>query len=415
MLRKISTTILLILLWTAAVFAVLAAEAFWFGQPPVERGNRSSIENHLLKKLNDAARDKKLGSAALVLVENGKIVAEHGFGVTSIETNAPVKPDQTLFQLASVSKAVTAFGVMKLVEEQRIGLDEPVMRHLERWRFPGSEAHRDRVTVRQLLTHTAGLDDGAGFGVFLAGEKAQTLEESMSSIRITREPGSAMAYGNASTAVLQLLVEDITGRPFADFMKETVLIPLGMTKSGFALESLPEADLAPNFDARLAVQPRRRFAATGAVALYATARDLARFAAAFTGENPVLKSETVKQMLMPQPATGDSWGLGQTLFARTGGGYLAGHDGGSYPAWGAMLRVNPESGNAMILTVSGGSGAVNQLAHDWVYWETGTRTHEAKRQFFYDRMKGLGLILWTLGTIFIIVRKILLPRVRPQA
>lgn len=404
MLRKILMTTLFILLWAAAVFAVIAAETHWFGRPPVERGKRASIESHLVQKLRDAAENKRLGSAALVLVENGEIVAEHGFGVANAETRAPVKTDQTLFQLASVSKAVTAWGAMRLVEEGRIGLDEPVMRHLKRWQFPSSEAHREQVTLRQLLTHTAGLDDGGRFGVFPAGERVRSLEESLGSVKITRPPGTVMAYGNASTAVLQLLIEDVADRPFAVYMKEAVLDPLGMTRSGFDLDALREADLAPSFDARLAAQPRFRFAASGAVALYATPRDLARFAIALTGENPVLKSETLKEMLTPQPATNGSWGLGQTLFARQdAGGFVAGHDGGSYPAWGAMLRVNPESGNAMILTVSGGSGAVNQLAHDWVYWETGTWSHEGKRQFFYDRMKGFGLAAFIIGAIAIIL------------
>ena len=416
MTRKILTTTGLILLWALAVAAVAFAEALWFGQPPVERGSLASIENHLTQKLRDAAEDERLGSAALVLAQNGKIVAERGFGVSNAETRAPVKTDRTLFQLASVSKAVTAFGVMKLVEEEKIGLDEPVMRYLKRWRFPGSEAYRDKITVRHLLSHTAGLSDGYRFGVILPGEKVETLEESLgttgdsSAVKIIIEPGTGFVYGNGNYAVLQLLIEDVTDRPFADYMKEVVLQPLGMTKSSFGLDALTaegrEQDLAPNFDSGLNPQPLSRYTATGAVALYATAEDLARFALALTGENPVLKRETVNQMLTPQPATGGSWGLGQTLFVETGaGGYVAGHDGGAYPAWGAMMRVNPATGNGFVLMVSGGSGAVNRLAHDWVYWETGKMTEAAKRQVFYDRMKGLGLAAIILGAIVIALWK----------
>src|SRR5688572_6174686 len=110
MTRKILTTTGLILLWALAVAAVAFAEALWFGHPPVERGNLASIEDHLTQKLRDAAEDERLGSAALVLAQNGKIVAERGFGVSNAETRTPVKVDRTLFQLSSVSKAVTAFG-----------------------------------------------------------------------------------------------------------------------------------------------------------------------------------------------------------------------------------------------------------------------------------------------------------------
>jgi len=173
-----------------AVIAVVFAEAFWFARPAVVREDSAALENHLVQKLRDAEVDHRLGSAALVLVQGGKIAAEHGFGVANAETQAPVKTDQTLFQLASVSKAVTAWGVLELVEEGKLSLDDPVMRYLKRWRFPGSDAHRDKVTIRHLLSHTAGLDDGSGYGSFLPGEAIQTAAANRA------RPDSASVGGN---------------------------------------------------------------------------------------------------------------------------------------------------------------------------------------------------------------------------
>src|SRR5687767_12953058 len=160
MLRKILITIGLVLAWTSLVIAVVSAEAFQFARPAVERGNFSSIENHLVEKLNDAIEDRTLGSATLALVRNGEIAARQGFGASNGEPLSSVRPDQTLYQMASVSKAVTAWGVMKLVQEGKLGLDEPVVRYLTRWRFPNSDARSDKVTVRHLLSHTAGLAEG---------------------------------------------------------------------------------------------------------------------------------------------------------------------------------------------------------------------------------------------------------------
>jgi CubicO group peptidase (beta-lactamase class C family) len=422
-LRKILATIGLIALWILFVAALVLAEAFWFPNPSVTRGETASIENHLVQALGKAAENKKLGSASLVLIEDGKIAARHGFGVASIETRAPVKTDRTLYQMASVSKAVTAWGVMKLVEEGRLGLDEPVMRYLKRWRFPGSDAHRDKVTVRHLLSHTAGLDEGSGFEGFLPGEKPQTLEEALTLTRgstasaprpvtVAGEPGRGMTYGNANYAVLQLLIEEITQQPFAEYMKAAVLQPLGMTTASFDFDALAsegrERDLAPNFDSGLKPQPLRRYTATAAVALYATAEDMAQFALAFTRENPVLKPETLRLMMTPQAGTSGTWGLGQTLYVENdAGGYVTGHSGGAYPAWGAMVRVNPATGNGFVLLVSGGSGTLNHLVHDWTYWETGKITAEGRRQIVYDRMKGLGLIAIILGAFVIVLWKLL--------
>src|SRR5688572_12901000 len=284
--RRIAVTIGLILLWALIVLAVAAAEANWFPEPDIERGKLSSIENHLVRELSDAAENERLGSASLVLVQNGRIAAKHGFGVADTETRAPVLADRTLYQTASVSKAVTAWGVMKLVEEGKIALDDPVMRYLTRWRFPGSGEHRGKVTTRHLLTHTAGIDEGTGLRGFLPGETMQTLEEALSStdsstagepypVRVVREPGNSMDYGNANYAILQLLIEEVTHQQFSDYMRESVLHPLGMANSGFGMDVLAaegrERDLAPNFDGRLNVQPRRQYPATAAVALYATA------------------------------------------------------------------------------------------------------------------------------------------------
>ena len=130
--RKILRITGLILIWILLVIAVFVAEE-WLKKPPVHRGDIASIENHLVQKLNDAAVQKRLGSAAMVLIQNGKISGEYGFGVGNIETNAPVKTDKTLYLLSSVSKAITAWGIMKLVQEGKFALDEPVIRHLRRW------------------------------------------------------------------------------------------------------------------------------------------------------------------------------------------------------------------------------------------------------------------------------------------
>lgn len=419
--RNILVTVGVILLWTLTVFAVVLAEAFWFAHPAVVRGDVASIENHLVRKLNDAGEDRRLGSAALVLVHDGKIAAKHGFGVANGETQSPAKTDRTLYQMASVSKAVTAWGVMKLVEEGKLGLDEPVMRHLKRWRFPGSDARREKVTVRHLLSHTAGLDEGSGLGGFLPGEKMQTLEEALAStggstageprpVTVASEPGTGMTYGNANYAVLQLLIEEVTHQSFADYMREAVLQPLGMTKARFDLDAIAsedrEQDLAPNFDTGLNLQPRRRYTATAAVALYATAEDMAQFVRAFDGENPVLKRETLEQMMTPQPGTAGTWGLGLTLFTENdAGGYVVGHDGGAYPAAGAMVRANPATGNGFVLMVSGSQGAANQLAHDWVYWETGKVTFEARRQTVYGRIASASVAI-ILGAVAITLWKL---------
>jgi CubicO group peptidase (beta-lactamase class C family) len=418
---RVLATMRWILLWALGVAAAVLAEAAWFAHPAVTRGDAASIENHLVQKLRDAVAQRKLGSAALVLMHGGKIVAERGFGVANAETQVPVKTNQTLFLLASVSKPVTAWGVMKLVEDGKLGLDEPVMRHLKRWRFPGSEAHRDKVTVRHLLSHTAGIDDGFGISGFAPGEPVQTLEESLTfpedvnsgaphGVTVSREPGTAMSYSSAAYTVLQLLIEEVTQQSFAEYMKAAVLQPLGMTKASFDLDAIAAEgraqDLAPNFDRDLRPHPHRRYTAMAAVSLRVTPHDVAQLLLAYTRANPVLKPKTLKQMLTPQPGTGGRWGLSHTLYVENGaGGYVAGHDGGAFPASGAMLLVNPATGDGFALLVSGSAGATNQLPHDWIYWGTGKLTFEARRQTAQNRIAPASVTM-VVGAIVIALWKL---------
>lgn len=390
------------LVWAAVVIAFFVAEAYWWRRPPVTRGDLRSIESHLAGRLEDAAEDRRLGSAALALMHDGQIVAMRGFGVANADSGAPVNPERTLYQLASVSKAVSAWGVMTLVEEGKLDLDEPVVRHLTRWRFPGSEPYGGRVTARHLLSHTGGLLDGLGYGGFAPGETVPTLEESLLEprdsrvgeprpVRAAREPGTMFAYSGGGYTILQLLIEEVTGQSFAAYMKEAVLMPLGMKSATFEWNDLAaegrSADLATAWDHDVRPASHRVHTAKASVALYATARDLGQFLLAFVRPDPVLTSATLDQMLTPQPATAEGWGLGHTLFVRSENGSVWGHDGGTTPAWGAMLRVNRETKNGMALLISGGRGAANQLGHDWVYWETGVITPQARRQYLYDRSR----------------------------
>lgn len=402
-----------IIIWSGLVISVVLVEAFWLARPPVPPGDLQEIETHLVKALSHA-NNSKLGSAALVLIQAGEIVAVHQFGVTDAEKTTPVRFAQTRYQLASVSKLVTAWGVMKLVEAGRLGLDEPVAHYLKRWHFPDGE-YSDRVTARHLLSHTGGLDDLFGYGGFPLDEDIQTLEASLTltrdvasgkprGVKVVREPGKTWLYSGGGYTVLQLLIEEITQQSFADYMAEAVLQPLGMTHSTFDRQALVDAgqgeDLAASFDAKLNPAPPRHYTATAAASLYATPQDMARFVQAYVGQNPVLSRETLRQMMTPQPGARQDWGLGHTLYVPHGAdGYVVGHDGGNLPALGHTVRINSETGNGIVLMISGSLTLASQLGDDWVYWETGRMTANVRLRILLSRLMpaiagiGLGVVL----------------------
>ena len=155
----------------------------------------------------------------------------------------PVTPD-TVFQVGSISKPVTAWGVMRLVQQGKLDLDAPVDRYLTRWHLPPSPFDADGVTIRRLLSHSAGLNSQDYSPI--ATRPLPSLEQSLSGesggvnarrgsddVRITMAPGQQHSYSNGGYTLLQLAIEEVTGEPFARYMQREVLDPLGMTHSSF--------------------------------------------------------------------------------------------------------------------------------------------------------------------------------------
>jgi CubicO group peptidase (beta-lactamase class C family) len=396
-LATLRSAALLMVLWAVLLVVLALVRVRWFSLPPVTRGDVASIEAHLKQSVDASIAARRVGAVVFVLLEKAEIVATHAAGQADPSSRRPVDAARTRFVVASVSKAVTAWGVMRLVEEGKLALDEPVSTRLRRWKLSGEENFRTKVTVQHLLSHTAGIDDSS----FIPD--AETLEASLAGgpaggVRVVREPGTSMMYSSAGYAILQLLVEEVTERSFEDAMQKLVFMPLGMKHSTFDVDD-PAFAVAAAYDHDLQVRSRVRYAAPAGVGLLTTADDLARFAKAHALSNPVLSAKTLQVMAEPQPATGRSWGLGLTRYAEDDRGALViGHSGGTRPAWGAMLRVNPRSGNALVLLSSGGSGSLNRLPHDWVYWETGQVTAEGRRQALYDQAR-IALVAFAAGLL----------------
>lgn len=333
--------------------------------------------------LIDAAKSRASdfpGNLALVVVDNGHVAGEH---FTSI--GRPVDAD-SLFQMASVSKWITAWGVMTLVESGRIELDAPVSRYLRRWRFPPSQYGSDPVTVRRLLSHTAGLTDGLGYCGFAPGKPLQPLPASLTaaadacpftngSVTVGARPGG-WQYSGGGYSVLQLMIEDVSGQSFADYMDSAVLKPLGMTRSTYRPRAPGATNVAEFFDSDGSAAQHFAYTAAGAASLYSSAADLTLFVNAHrsgpdgaVAGRGVLSPSSVALLQAPRVRVADRphWGLGVRLYAPArSGGYIFGHDGGNAPAVNTAIRLDPVSGDAIIALSTGGDGLATHLASAWV-------------------------------------------------
>jgi CubicO group peptidase (beta-lactamase class C family) len=258
---------------------------------------------------------------ALLVSRNGQIVRAQGYGLANVELQVPVKPE-TIFQSGSVGKQFAATAVMMLVEEGKMGLEDPLTKY-----FPDAPATWKQVTIRELLSHTGGFTDyPKDFNMRRDYSEADLLKI-VEKIPLAYPPGTKWSYSNLGYLTLGLVIHKVTGEFYGDFLQQSIFRPLGMTTTRI----ISEEDIVPNRSAgyRLVkgelknqewVSPKLNTTADGS--LYFTILDLAKWDAALYTEKLLKKSSldqmwTVAKLSNGQPNNG-GYGFGWELETRNG-------------------------------------------------------------------------------------------------
>ncbi len=267
-------------------------------------------------KLSDRMKFHKIPGVSIAVINNYKIEWARGYGVREAGANEGITPD-TLFQGGSVSKVTTALATMRLVQQGKLNLDEDVNKKLVLWKVPENEyTKNEKVTIRRILTHTAGLS-GSSSGDYPVGAEVPTLLQILDGqkpantppIRVVYVPGSKQFYSSSSFFVLQQLLVDVTGKPFPQLMREMILRPLKMEGSTFEQpipQSLQARAASGHYPGDKVVEGKWHIKPEMAAAgLWTTASDLARFAIEIQKSkvgksNKILSKETTNRMLAPQ-------------------------------------------------------------------------------------------------------------------
>lgn len=191
---------------------------------------------------NIADRMKKynIKGVSIAVINDYKIEWAKGYGFADVSEQRPVT-EKTLFQAASISKSLNSLGVLKLAEEGKIDLNTDINEYLVTWKFPYNPKFGSKpITLTSLLSHTAGLTVH-GFPGYEQGKDIPSLTQVLDGklpantepIRSFDEPGKNCVYSGGGTTISQLLVMDVTGQDYAEFMQKNVLDPLGMTSSSY--------------------------------------------------------------------------------------------------------------------------------------------------------------------------------------
>ncbi len=206
-------------------------------ETPANRGptDGREVEAFLDQVLARQLEEYQIPGATVSVVKDGKILFAEGYGQADIEAQKPVVADETLFRIASVTKLFTSTAVMQQVEEGRLDLDEDVNAYLDDAEIPNTYSGRP-VTLRHLLTHTAGFEEsftGSGARNAADVEALGDFVDGHMPARV-RPPGEVASYSNYGMSLAGHVVEEVSGVPFERYVEENVFAPLGMEGTTFA-------------------------------------------------------------------------------------------------------------------------------------------------------------------------------------
>lgn len=311
---------------------------------------------------------------SIAVINNGKIEWAKAYGVMDKESKSPVI-EKTLFQAASISKPVTAYGALTLVEQKKIALDEDINTYLKSWKLPENEFTKEnKVTLRNLLTHSAGITVH-GFLGYSPDLPVPTLVEVLNGTPpansgpsvVDKIPGESFRYSGGGYNIVQQMMMDVEGVSFPKLMNELVLQPLEMSNSTYnqplTNEQLTMAATGYLPDGAMVKGKRHTYPEMAPAGLWTTATDLANFAINMQetlkgkGQKGLSKEMTTKMMT---PSVEDFIGLGIFINKKKGELYF-GHGGWNEGFSSEMLAHKDKGYGVIVLTNSNHPNFISEV------------------------------------------------------
>lgn len=358
-----------------AIFG-LAPLSIAAAQPAPVQASISPINPATLAEVDRIFADWRLSAhapgLAYGIVADGRLVHVRGLGVQNTTTKAPVQPD-SLFRIASMSKAFTALAILKLRDEGKLRLDDPAelyVPELKSWPYPTNDS--PKIRVRDLLNHTAGMVEDNPWG-----DRQQVLTEAeftallKAGVPFSRSPGLAMEYSNLGYALLGRIIGNVSGQPYQDYIRTKLMLPLGMTSTTYDIFKSPTARRAIGYrwqDNQWVREPDMKDGAFGAMGgVETSAEDYARWVAFLLSawpardgpDNGLVRRSTVREIVAGSnfvraqtrnPDAGGvpcrqpvAYGMGWGVTGDCDLGQLISHSGG-YPGYGSIAMLLPDKG-----------------------------------------------------------------------
>ncbi len=339
---------------------------------------QTTNENNLIATIDKetpvSMQKHKVPGLAIAIIKNGKVILKKGYGFSNVAAQKKVTTKDG-FNIGSISKMFTAWGIMKLVETGKVSLDAPISTYLKSWKLPSSSFDTSKITIRNVLNHSAGLTVH-GYNGYNSKKEVPTLINSLNGTKNADEkvtlfaaPNTKWKYSGGGYSMLQLLIEDVSGMSFEKFMKRNIFKPLKMKHTSFTIDKKIIKNTAKAYDEEAKLIPLRLFAAKAAAGLHTTLEDLILFAQATINNNKVLSARSIEIMTKATKVSRGNYGFGYMIMNRFGDFTLTGH-GGSNEGWhsGFMLDLKSKSGFIILTNGSNGRNVLFGSMKTWAKW-----------------------------------------------
>jgi D-alanyl-D-alanine carboxypeptidase len=334
-------------------------------------------------------KERNIPGAAVAVVKNGKLVKLKGYGTASVEFDVPVTTE-TVFEIGSVSKQMTAAAILLLVEDGKVRLDEPISTYL-----PNTPEIWKDVNVRHLLTHTSGIKSYTSLTGFELSRRVKIdgFIRQLSAHPLEFSPGEQSSYSNSGYNLLAYIIETRSGKPFIEFMRERIFLPLGMTKTSHRDPQFIIRNRATGYEwsiDRLTGRDGNLTDLMGAGSIVSTISDMAKWDVALNGNKflqPESRAEWWKQHLF-RDGKPSIYGFGWRI-SDVRGHKLIGHTGQTAGFGAANFRYVNNGVSVIVLTNLGEIGLGGQLATRIAKVYVPTLSLKAARSI-PDPVEGLG-------------------------
>ncbi|MDX9800793.1 MAG: serine hydrolase domain-containing protein [Spirochaetia bacterium] len=375
--KRIFTRLLLLFILALGIYSFVFRER----NDTPKTGSFEDWAKYMGKKIPGLMADHDIPGLIIAFIQDGKTVWIDSYGYADLENKIPMTID-TRCRVESISKSVTAWGVMKLVTEGKIDLEKTLASYLKTWSLPESLYSEEKVTIRQLLNHNSGMPLGTLDALYDPEDELPSLREFLKSDAILfQEPGISYSYSNVGYNLLELLIEEVTERDFAQYMSDEILDPLGMYDSSFTWSHTWKPEIPKGYDINGRAVPVYIYPNKASGGLFSTAGDIASFVSA-----GMKKHDLQEQRVLNGEAIGEIYNSTVKLtgyYSQVFDGYSFGHfietlddgtftvsNGGQGSGWMSYFQSVPETGNGIVMLSNSQRSwpLFSSILTDWSGW-----------------------------------------------